>query len=432
MPTTRLRLTSPAIAAALYLLSIPAAALEVSYSGFGTVGYARSDRAYTYQRFVDDGGTFKRDSVVGLQVDSTFADRWGATVQAKVAPATASENRYEGTISWAFLAYRPTNDWLFRAGKQRIPLYLYSETYDVGATYDFARLPTEMYSILPSNDFIGLSFSKSWSIPRGDISLDGYWGKSTNDFRSWLRDDIPSLGGSGAKFTHLDFKGEGLFMSFKGKDQTVRVGIGRAVIQRSDRQPLPAAYSFVDVAPGVGYYQVDASLPGPGVPASKSVTNTTITLGAELGLPSDFRIVSEFAHSVVRHSDLAPQATRGYVAVLKRIDKWTPYATYAFLRSPSKDLDFYKRVNYNSVPSLIPGAFQINASQRAGADQIVVFDQRSWAIGTSYSFSAKSKLKAEYLKTRIGEVSHLVDAPPGSDIRNQDINVLSLSYSVVF
>jgi hypothetical protein len=84
------------------------------------------------------------------------------------------------------------------------------------------------------------------------------------------------------------------------------------------------------------------------------------------------------------------------------------------------------------VPTLVPGASLINASQRIGADQILAFDQRSLAIGTSYSLSATSKLKAELMHVRIGQVSSLVDAPPGSNIRNQSINVISLSYSVVF
>jgi hypothetical protein len=84
------------------------------------------------------------------------------------------------------------------------------------------------------------------------------------------------------------------------------------------------------------------------------------------------------------------------------------------------------------VPSLVPGSAQINASQRAGADQILAFDQRSVAIGTSYALSPTSKLKAELMHVRIGQVSSLVDAPPGGNIRNQGINVISLSYSVVF
>ena len=420
------------MAALIASAPIQAVAFDVSYSGFGTVGYASSNQSYGYQRFIDDRGTFKRDSVVGLQVDTRFADKFGATVQGKIAPATASDSRYEGTISWAFLAYRPTNDWLFRAGKQRIPLYLYSETHDVGATYDFARLPTEMYSIVPSNDFTGLSFSKSWSARSADISLDGYWGKSTNDFRFWLRDDIPGVQSSGTLFRSLDFSGGGLVVTYKAKDQTFRAGLHRAVVRLRNGQPFPTTFPFVDLAPGIGYYQVDPSLPGPGIPATASIANTTLTLGTEIALPADFRIVGEFARSVVPKSELAPQGNRGYLSLLGRFDQWTPYVSYAFLRSTARTRNLYQRINDNTVPNFIPGAAQINASQRAGADQIVAFDQHSWAIGAAYSFSARIKVKAEYLKTHIGEVSQLVDAPPGRNIRDQDINVISLSYSFVF
>ena len=84
------------------------------------------------------------------------------------------------------------------------------------------------------------------------------------------------------------------------------------------------------------------------------------------------------------------------------------------------------------MPASVPGAVLINASQRAGADGILAYDQSSWAVGTSYSFSATSKLKAEWMRVRIGQTSSLVDAPPASNIRNQHINVLSMSYNVVF
>ena len=425
-------LAVPLLAVFMNSNALPAAAADFSLSGFGTLGYARSDQSYTYQRFIDDSGTLKRDSVAGMQADARFANGFGATVQIKAAPALANDRQYKGTVSWAFVSFRPTNDWLFRVGKQRIPLYFNSETYDVGATYDFARLPTEMYSIVSSNDFTGLSIGKNWRMKNGDLSLDGYWGESTNDFRYWLRDGIPPFQSSGAVFSGLNFKGGGLVMSYKGQDHALRIGLHRAFVRRRDGEPLLTTFPFVGVAPGIGYYQVDASLPGPGVPTANSVTNTTLTLGVDLGLPADFRLLSEFASSVVSRSDFAPQGTRGYASLLKRFGKWGPYATYAFLRSPAPQRDFYNKVNDNTVPDFIPGAVQINASQRAGADLVSAFDQRSWAVGGSYSFSGTSKLKAEYLRTHIGDVSKLVDAPPGSSVRNQTINVFSLSYSVVF
>jgi hypothetical protein len=72
------------------------------------------------------------------------------------------------------------------------------------------------------------------------------------------------------------------------------------------------------------------------------------------------------------------------------------------------------------VPSFIPGAALINASQRAGADTVIAWDQHSWSLGTSYSFSANSILKAEYMRSHIGQMSSMVDAPPGGNIREPE------------
>lgn len=415
---------------ALAPFAVPAA--DFSYSGYGTLGGALSDRGYTYQRFIDNRGTLKRDSVAGVQVDAKFFDTVGATVQARLAPALASDNRYEASIAWAFVTWRPSNDWLFRAGKQRIPLYLYSQNYDVGATYDFARLPTEMYSLVPNNDALSVSVTKTWATPAGEFVLDGYWGKTKNDLRSWRRDDIPGVQRSGAQFTEFDFTGGGIALAYKSQEQLFRIGVHRVDVERHDGLALASNYPFVALAPGVGYYQVDPALPGPGLTTVPRVSNTAVTFGAELGLPAQFRVVAEFARNWAPRTDFAPKGTRGYVALLRRFDRWTPYVTYASLRSTSAPLNLYAAVNDNRVPVSVPGALLLNASQRAGADQIFAFDQRSLAIGSSYSLSAKSKFKAELMRSHIGTVSYLVDAPSGTDIRNQDITVLSLSYSFVF
>jgi hypothetical protein len=435
----KIRWAALLLAVLMSLAALPVAAVDFSVSAvdfsvsaFGTLGYARSDQPYTYQRFIDKSGTFMRDSLAGLQVDARFAEKFGATVQVKVAPDTANDNRYEGSVSCAFLSYRPTNDWLIRAGKQRIPFYLYSETVDVGVTYDFARLPTEMYSILSSNDFTGLSFSKNWGMENGDLSLDGYWGKSTSDFRLWIRDNIPPVQTSGAVFFEEDVKGGGLVLSYKRNEDTYRIGVHRAVFKLANGAQFPTTFPFVALAPGIGYYQVDASLPGPGVPTTESLKATVVTLGAEVGLGSGFRVLSEFARNFVPNTDGSTASTRGYASLLKRVDKWTPYVIYAFLRSAPGPRGLYNRVNNNTVPDFIPGAALINASQRAGADHVPAYDQNSWAVGTSYSISATSKIKAEYLRAHIGQSSTLVDAPSGSNIRDQNINVFSLSYSFVF
>ncbi len=415
-------------------IGLPAIAADVSLSGFGTLGYARSNQQFSYDRFISDSGTFRRDSIIGLQADAQFGNGVGATIQVKGAPSSNDDEKYRASVSWAFASYRPSNEWLIRAGRQRIPLYLHSQNYDVGATYDFARLASEMYSIAPGNEFDGISVSKVWNLASGDLTLDGYWGTTKVDGRFWFRDGIPMIQSAGAVFRQISLKGKGLVGSYRVREDLYRLGLHRSEGSRSDGGSFPATYPFVLLFPGVGYYQVDSSIPGPGIPSVRKISNSIVTVGVDLMFDSGLRVVAEFARTFVDTPtvQIANASTRGYASVLKGFDRWTPYVTYAFLRSDPAQRRLYSSVDGNSVPTVVPGATLINASQRAGADGMLTFDQRSLAIGTAYALTPTSKLKAELMHVRIGEVSSLVDAPPGSNIRNKSINVISLSYSVVF
>jgi hypothetical protein len=414
------------------VIAAPALAFDFSFSGFGTLGYARSNQPFTYQRFIDENGTFRRDTVGGVQGDVRFGEQWGATVQLKLAPAADRDGAYEATASWAFVSYRPSNEWLIRVGKQRIPLYLHSQNLDVGATYDLARLPTEVYSIVPSNDFVGASVNRTWSIGGGELALDGYAGKSTNWERIWFREGLPPVVGPGATFLKEDFTGQGLVLTWRGDEDIYRVGAHRANFRLADGRPVGTGYPFVPLAPDFGYYQVDNAFPGPGVPQVDAQRAFAYTLGADVGVGRGFRVIGEFAHTVVPGSLGGPAGDRYYVALSRRTGAWTPYVSYAAMRSIGEERRLRDSVNANRVPPFVPGADVLNASQRYGADFLFVYDQRSLALGTSYSFSATSKLKAEIMRTHVGQVSVLVDAPPGSDIRDRDIDVLSVSYNVVF
>ena len=409
--------------------------VDFAVSGYGTLGYANSNQPYAYQRFISDSGTLKRDSVAGLQIDAKFNSQFGVTVQGKVAAPTSSDSGYQASLSWAFLSYRPANDWLFRLGRQRIPFYLYSQTIDVGVTYDFARLPIEMYSINTSNDFNGLSFVATWDVGAGELALDGYIGKGNADLRFWKRDYIDTLllkQTPGPEFAREDAKGGGIVLTYKRGDDLYRIGLSYFELTRPGGLPIPTEFPFVTLAPGVGFYRIcDVRLPCPGLLTRNMLPTTLLTLGGKSEIGAGVRAIGEYARTYIP-GIYSAASSRGYLSLLRPVDEWTPYVFYAFLRSPSGVREYYNAVNYNTVPDFVPGAPSINASQRVGADQLIAYDQSSWAVGTSYSFSATSKAKIEFMRTRIGEMSSLVDAPPGANIRNQNINVFSLSYSFAF
>ncbi|EGF30696.1 hypothetical protein IMCC9480_1002 [Oxalobacteraceae bacterium IMCC9480] len=423
-------LRTPVVLAAAVLLALPAAAVDLSYSGFGTFGYSRSDQPYHYQRFVDNDGTFQRDSVLGLQVDARINDQFSATVQGKVAASLKSDSVTDATISWAFLSWRPSNDWLVRAGRLRVPLYLRSESTDVGTTFDFAQLPTEVYSTSPTTDLDGLAVSKTWNSAVGEWTLDGYIGSTRTTYRTYLR-DAPAAGLPGQVFSPVKVSARGLVLTFQNDDNLYRIGAhdGQA---RSIGQSLPVTFPYVTIAPGIGYYQVSSQMPGPGLTTVAKAHSPTYTLGADMAVGADFRLIGEYVRRNVLGIRTGTDTQGAYLAVLRPVGAWTPYLSVGRLLSKPDARDFYGKVNANRVPAFIPGAAQINAAQRAGADSLTPFDQTTWAAGTSYRLSPSSKLKAEWARTRVGLASGLIDAPAGSEPGNQVINVLSLSYSFVF
>ena len=414
--------------AALGGVGLHAWAADYSFSGYGTLGYAKSDKPFGYQRFIDDGGTLKRDTVFGAQLDARFENQIGATVQLKAAPSLSSDSKYDATVAWAFLSYRPSNDWLLRAGKLRIPLYLNSETTDIGATFDFARLPTEMYSISPTTDLNGASFRKNWTLDLGELAMDGFWGKANIDQRSFSRDGVVIP--RGPTFEPIKITASGFALTLRRDEGNYRLGFNQAIARRANGKPITDRVFFLPLDarfPGVGRYLLE----GPGVPVTASTNNIAITIGADVSVGAGVRLVGEFARRIV-HSDIGPDSSGGYLSVLKRISNWTVYGTYAHLRSTSGPLNNYVKVNENRVPEFIPGAKDINASQRAQADYIQAFDQNSWAVGGSYSLTRTSKIKAELQRVHIGQVSFMVDALAGTTVRQQNFNVYSLSYSFAF
>jgi len=420
-----------AFAAVSGLGAMTAAAADISLSGFGTLGYAQSDQSYNYQRFINDKGTFKRDSVLGVQMDAKLNDTFGFTLQGKVAPSLNSDKDVDATVSWAFLSWRPANDWLFRLGRLRVPLYLNSETTDVGATFDFARLPAEVYSTSPTTDFDGVSLSKTWSLDAGELTLDGYWGSAKTDFRFYLRDDVAPLS-AGANFKAIKVDARGLVLTLQSDENIFRIGAHDTYTTGTSGATMPVTFPYVAIMPGVGYYQTSELMPGPGVPISTRIHSPTYTLGADVAVGNGFRVMGEDVRRDVRNIATGPDTQGAYLAVLKPVGAWTPYVSVARLESMERTRDLYNKVNGNTVPAFIPGAAQINAAQRAGADGIAAYDQTTWALGTSYRINPTSKIKAEWAQTRSGDMSSLIDAPPGGESGKQTVNVFSFSYNVVF
>lgn len=414
----------------------PTQAMDLSWSGFATVGYAQSNQDFHYLRWIDDGGTFNTETVAGLQLDLRFSPHWSATVQLRAAPATDHDSRWDVEPGWAFVAWRPNDDWLLRAGKLRVPLYLYSEVLDVGAAYDMARLPVEMYSLSPIDELVGFSVGYDWRFDAAGeylLNMTLFSGGDEVTTRGWVPNGIPPLLPSGASFLDTDAWATGLVFDLTMPDTRLRALVLRARAKIDGGSPKN--FPRVELGGGLGYYKVADAFPGPPLDYQDVVHNDLYALGAEHRFAGGWRVAAEYARIVQHDVDLGSDSHGGYVALFKELGRFTPYASLGRLKSTDDQLDITRNLASNSLPlcSLQSCAdVFINAAQQAAAAQSYATDQRTFALGTSMTVPG-GKLKLEWARTWVDDTSRLIDERPGEAlIEDRQINVWTLNYSVAF
>lgn len=409
------------------MLSLPLGcqAADFNWSAFGTAGYAISDQPYDYQRFISNQGTFNRDSVFGAQLDVKFSPQWGAAVQGRLAPAANSDAKFEPTLAWAFLSWRPSDDLLVRTGKLRVPFMLNTENQDVGVTYPYARLPVEVYATAPTTDIYGAMFSKTWQASAFEWGLDAYFGKIGYYQRFHGREMTAAGLGEGTWFEPTKLKGGGLVLSVRDDNNHHRIGLHRIETQRKNGEIISEfIFTPLPFPPGEGFYDLAAS------PQVAKTISPLIVLGSTFALPMGFKVSAEYARVRVTNATNGWDRWAAYGALSRQIGAWTPYAYYSKLSSSGGVLKLYNAIENNRVSPPWPEA--INTSQRFAADMLIAHDQSTWALGTAYRVNSNSLMKTEWSFTKTGLVSSFIDASSNGSSADKRINTFSLSYNFTF
>ncbi|MGY4516581.1 hypothetical protein [Lysobacter sp. HA18] len=146
------KLLSLAVAA---VLVAPAVHAEVRVSGFGQIVAGKltgENQAFPDRDYDTDIG-FK-ESLVAVQVDADLGSRATATAQV----VSDGYNDFHPQLAWAFVKAKLGGGFSASIGRQRLPLYRYSDFLQVGAAYPWVRPPFAMYN-QPWSNFEGVSLS---------------------------------------------------------------------------------------------------------------------------------------------------------------------------------------------------------------------------------------------------------------------------------
>jgi len=173
-------------AALVITLSTTAYALEFRVDGFASVVVGKavhqvkrtdgSDTTYlanTPQGIYDGDWDLTPDSIIGLQLLTRFNDTFSITAQA----TAEGQNDFDLALEWAYLTYHLTPNTQILVGRQRLPLFYFSDFLEVGYAYHFVRPPQEVYD-LPFDDFEGIQLEHRFTLNDWDGQIQVYAGNT--------------------------------------------------------------------------------------------------------------------------------------------------------------------------------------------------------------------------------------------------------------
>lgn len=167
------------------IASTPAIALEQGeyrFNGFGSAGLTHlggedEGRSFGINGQTTDSWRGDQLSKLGGQLQYGLTDTLGVTVQATLKP---EQDTWKGNLEWAYLSWGAADGLTLRAGRLRLPVYMYSETLDVGFTHPWVRLPDEVYSQVQLSNYEGGDILYTLPVSIGSLNFQVAGGQAVN------------------------------------------------------------------------------------------------------------------------------------------------------------------------------------------------------------------------------------------------------------
>src|SRR5690606_31652522 len=143
----------------------------VRFNGFFSTGYASASNDAGF-----DGITEKSEvkdlSLFALQGSFDVTDKSEIVMQL----VGRGEDNWDPQVEWAYLSYRPTNNLQVRAGKTRLPLFMYSDSLEVGYSQLWARAPQSVYGPISIKSIVGADAAYTHNLSNSYISAQLFGG----------------------------------------------------------------------------------------------------------------------------------------------------------------------------------------------------------------------------------------------------------------
>lgn len=309
----------------------------------------------------DSDWDFKDESLFAVQIRGDLNEQWSATAQI----VARGRDDFDPEFAWAYVGWNGGNGWSAKLGRQRIPLFRYSDFLEVGYAYPWLRPPHAVYNFQFSNfDGGSLAYTFGSGAWYSTISVIGGKNDSSVTISGLPADqELQSLMGGSLETVYNDWL-------------TLRASYYQAdvLINAQALNPVLTALrgnGFANVAAAIDLNEDPGSFLG---------------FGAEIN-HGNWLLVGEYTTVEVDDTYLTDKS-QFYVTGGYRFGAWTPTFTYG-----SRDGDAK-----TGIIGLLPNVPPL-APLRAGVSQVVFSDNLDatyMSFGLRWDVSTNVALKADY------------------------------------
>ncbi|WP_072036454.1 hypothetical protein [Vibrio sinaloensis] len=414
----------------LSFLSLPslAHAVDLSFSGFGTLGYAYENqdelafrRDITRTTDIDTDGSFRVDSNIGMQFDAVFNRDWSFTTQFLFDQGVTYD--LDELTELAFIRYSPNASWDFRAGRIGVSAYAAADSRHIDYAHLWVRPPQELYGgiVFNSLDGIGATYYSNNAYFNWKASLE--YGRNqevgevplSNEEYSTDLDNVVSLS------FEVD-KNE-----WKWQLSYARVG-SLTVNQTGQTELLQNSVDQFANNPGVAAFFPAISAEALRTRDALVVENEQIHYFQAAALYFDglWTFQTEL-FNIDAVQDSIPQGYGGYALVGRTFDSLTPYAIYGRFKPSSSP--FQQDEDWSQAGAQ---AAQLQGATEAAINSVRI-DQESYSVGLRWDVSPYIALKAQYDHVKINPYGYGLWASTletmGSSSR---VHLFSLNMNFIF
>ncbi|WP_158965697.1 hypothetical protein [Paraglaciecola sp. L3A3] len=417
------------LVAILLLFLLPknsAVASETSFSGFMNIGLTHTDHERLKFRtsVVNEGRngtTLATDSILGLQVNTQFSDKWDAVAQ--VVLHDRRDKAFSNLLEIAFLRYQLTRNWSAQFGRFSTNNYLYTDTRFVTNALTWVRPPLEMYSTVGAvGNMTGAQIDYTYDVSFGVVNLGLAHGFS--NFRSDLNNG--STGKFRAKYNNLS----ALHIDMQAINWRVKAAYLTALLGDVEFYGSDVFRNIESAVPEI-LLPFATELKEAVVPENSRVTY--VAIGGEYSQDA-WQFIAEYGNY---DSDwgIAKSAQFGYVSTAYNFDNFAPYLVLSkYVRDEEPEV-----IDFSQAEASLPviAYYQLLALTADVNNEVVSnsIDQDSISIGIKWDFSYTWNCKIQFDHNRITENGSGLYDDLNSDISAPDklsYNVMSLSLATTF